>query len=436
MKRTGPICLFLSLLLSPPVDASEAPAKSPAELKILGLAQLENEQPQKAEATFQTLAKVKPDDPLPWANLAVARLRQQEGEAALEAVDQALEKAPGNPEVLAIRGEILQWEGRETEALEVLREAATGASENPEILYGLYRIATTLEGTPEGGRARLYARQALNRLSGLRPENVVLLSDRGRRAIEDGDREAATGTYLRLRELAWQGPEAVQAALAQVFDALEADALSQARVPSLRLENVLKVTPMYQQSLRALTLGIQGVPLWRFADEPTPAERAAWGEPAEVRFTSTRLSQAPSNSPGALAVGDLDGDGRTDLARLARTDEASVELRLSSKPEASIFEVAPGRTDLTAADVDNDGHLDLIAFGPSGATAWRGGEGGAFEPATPTFGLDADAVRGAALAPIDFDIEGDLDLAVAADAPGLLRNPGTGAPGGPGGPPA
>ena len=44
-------------------------------LRDLGLAQLENERPAEAEATFLELVKLAPEDPLPYANLAVAALR-------------------------------------------------------------------------------------------------------------------------------------------------------------------------------------------------------------------------------------------------------------------------------------------------------------------------------------------------------------------------
>ena len=57
----------------------------------------------------------KPDakiDPLGYANLSIALMRQQKFEEALPRVDEALAKSPGNPEILTIRGEILQWGGR------------------------------------------------------------------------------------------------------------------------------------------------------------------------------------------------------------------------------------------------------------------------------------------------------------------------------------
>ena len=233
-----------------PSAAPVGPSAEVLELRNLGLAQLENEQPGEAEETFRRLTQKLPDDPLPWANLAIARLRQQKGDEALAAIDRALTLAPGRGDLLAIRGEVLQWVGREEEALDTLTQAARASFRDPETVFATYRLASTLTSP----KAESWEAQSLEQLARLRPENVVVLSALGRQAIERGDREAATAAYLRLRELAWQGPEVVGKALGEVLSALEGKEPQAARVPAQRLENVLKVTPMYQQSLRELTL--------------------------------------------------------------------------------------------------------------------------------------------------------------------------------------
>ena len=77
---------------------------------------------------------------------------------------------------------------------------------------------------------------------------------------------------------------------------------------------------------------------------------------------------------------------------------------------------------LQAADLDQDGRADLVATGPAGALRFRAGTPG-FTP-WPAAGAEP-AIRGGALAALDFDLEGDLDLALAgAGAPGgeLLRS--------------
>ena len=442
--RTGASFVIAGLVLglapaglgTPPAWGATPPPPAALELRNRALAELENEQPAKAEELFRELAKKVEDDPLPHADLAVALLRQQKMDEALEAAGKALERAPNRPDLLAIEAEVLQWAGREAEALTRLQEAVRQAPEDLEIVFGLYRLASLLQSE----EAESWERQALEQLARLRPENTVVLSALGRQAIARGDRTAATGAYLRLRELAWQGPAAVEQTLDQVLEALEDDRVDDARVPAQRLENVLKITPMYQQSQRELTLGIQGVPVLRFEGEPPPE---GFGDPAEVTFRSRREGSgaSPDAGPEILAAADLDGDGRPDAARLvvdggggdgsdgAGPGGPSVELRLSSRERPARLPAPPAAAGLRLVDLDNDGHRDLLVFGPRGAALWSGDGEGGFTSATDGSGLGRPLARdrGTAAAALDFDIEGDLDLALFGDggdekAPRLYRN--------------
>jgi Tfp pilus assembly protein PilF len=381
-------------------------------LRNLGLAELENEQPAKAEELFRQLVDQTPADPLPLANLAIASLRQQRFDEGFEWIEKALEKSPGQPELLTIKAEILQWSGRPEEALPIFQEAANRAPDNVEIQYALARQASTLPGT-EAESAR---RDALERLRALRPENLVVLMQSGQQLLAAGDRAGATGVFLRVKEVIWQAPPAASTLLEQIFAALETGDFEAARVPSLRLENVVKISPMFKEGLRELSPGIQGVPLTHFRDEPATD---AFGEPIAVRFSTTAISET-GTTPGGLALGDFDGDQQTDWARLASTDPVTLEIWLSadrSQPKESM--PAPGLQRLLAADLDNDGQLDLIGYAGETMRVFRGLGEGSFEEATESFGLaDADATAAAIL---DFDIEGDLDLVTAAGTSGSAQ---------------
>ncbi|HKI00663.1 MAG TPA: FG-GAP-like repeat-containing protein [Thermoanaerobaculia bacterium] len=396
---------LLPLLALPLLAASPAPApvsSQAAALRNLGLAQLENERPADAIESFRKLLEVAPGDPLPYANLAIAALRQQKSEDAQSWIAQALAKAPGRADLVAIQGDVLQWGGKDEEALAAYRKAAAAAPDRVDLQYSLYRQAA--QGT--GPEAEAALAEALKALVRLRPENLIVLLQSGQRAIAAGDRAGATQAFLRVRELAGSASPAATAALGPVMTALESGEVAAARVPAIRLENVLKPTAPYQQSLKELSPGILGLPVERFATEPPPS---SFGDPVPVRFQAASLAGGPA---AGLAVGDFDGDEKADVVWLKGGEAPRLESSRGPGPEAS------GITGLLAADLDNDGKTDLIGYGTKRVVFWRGRGDGGFDDATAGAGLAKAGAEAAAV--LDFDIEGDLDLALAGGETGGL----------------
>lgn len=409
--------------------SASGPSPEALALRDRGFAELENEHPEKAEVAYRELAELLPEDPLPHANLAIALLRQQQYDAARQALARALAQAPGRGDVMAIEAEIDQWEGDLEGALERMGRALDAAPRNLEILYSTYQLATTARSET----AEALADKALDRLAKLRPENVVVLLQLGQRAIAAGDRPTATAAYARVAQLLWQADPIATRAMEMVSNALRQDDLESARVPAVRLENVLKISAMFRESLRELKTGIQGIPLRRLRGEPEPT---AFGDPIAITLAAVRLDPRPTLGR-ALAVGDFDGDQRPDIARLiagGTTEGGSPGWRLvvrASKAglagktaEQSLPALGASETaGLLATDLDNDGHLDLLAFGGTGMAFFGGSGDGAFERRAGDLGLGGAAAAAAAV--IDFDIEGDLDLVLVGggeQAVDLWRN--------------
>lgn len=390
----------------------------------IGYAQLENEREVEAESTYRELIDLVPDEPLGHANLAVALLRQDRKDEALAAIDRALELGGDRGDLLMIRAAILSaGAGSNEEALADYRRAARAEPDDPEMQYALFQHAEIMD----GAEAEADRRAAVERLRGLRPDNLVVLLLSGAAALEDGDRGRASDDYLRVRELIWQAHPTAERLVEEVLDALEADDLESARRSSApRLRNVLLATAGWRSSLAEVYTNIPGIPVERFVDE-SPIED--FGPALPVRFRATRIDNAAA-AGRALEVADFDGDDRPDIAWVAAGNGSETGLPQLQLRRASAGLAAPGtapETDarfLVAGDADNDRRLDLVAAGDPLAV-WQvdaSGDTPRFADTSDRFLAQPFAVDAADL--IDFDSDGDLDLAVArtGGGPDLLRN--------------
>lgn len=404
----------VALLL--PIATLAAPLDETAlGLRQKGLAELENEQNAAAESTFAELASRLPGDPLPHANQAIAALRQARLDEARTALRRALRLAPGRPDLVAIEAELMVAAGDLEGGLERFRIAAAGAPDRPDLQFALLRSGEEL-GTESGDAAM---DTALARLTRLRPDNLVVLLGAGKRAVALADRTGATAAALRIRELLWEAPKGATEALARLTEALEAGDLPRARVPMQQLANLLRPSPLFQQGVRELSSGILGIPVERFVLEP-PAREFGGSLPVTFVAGAKVAASGPAGGaspPGARTVlaSDLDGDQRPDLLRLVAGSSSSspvaVELRLASGGfEPRILASSAGLVALQAADLDQDGRIDLVASGPAGAIRFRAG---AADFTTWPAAAGELPLRGSALTVLDFDLEGDLDLALA-----------------------
>ncbi len=425
-RRSRPLLAALAAGLAVAVTATAAaqPTEEHVRLHGIGYAQLENEREVEAESTYRELIDLVPDEPLGHANLAVALLRQDRKDEALAAIDRALELGGDRGDLLLIRAAILSaGAGSNEEALAYYRRSARAEPDDPEKQYALFQHAEIMD----GAEAEADRRTAVERLRSLRPDNLVVLLLSGAAALEDGDRGRASDDYLRVRELIWQAHPTAERLVEEVLDALEADDLESARRSSApRLRNVLLATAGWRSSLAEVYTNIPGIPVERFVDE-SPIED--FGPALPVRFRATRIDNAAA-AGRALEVADFDGDDRPDIAWVAAGDGSETPLPRLQLRRASAGLAASGRapeTDarlLVVGDADNDRRLDLVAVGDPLAV-WQVDASGD----TPRFGDTSDrflaepfAVDAADL--IDFDSDGDLDLAAVrtGGGPDLLRN--------------
>ncbi len=126
-----------------------------------------------------------------------------------------------------------------------------------------------------------------------------------------------------------------------------------------------------------------------------------------------RGDQAIGPSPRAVAIADLDGDGRGDA--VVADGQASTVAVLHGNGDGTFVPlgqpvvVGDAPFDLAIADVDGDARADVVTLGASAVRLLRGDGKGGFAPPQST-ALPADATG---MAVADFDRDGHADVALA-----------------------
>ena len=181
-------------------------------------------------------------------------------------------------------------------------------------------------------------------------------------------------------------------------------------------------------------------PLWRFTDVTTHSGlRHQWGIQGKV--DNRGVTQAEFFG-GGLAAGDFDGDGRVDVFVAGGNREPTKLYR--NLGDNRFEDVAAGAgvkienhrgSGPTFADVNGDGWLDLFVGGLEGDGNYlflNNGDG-TFSDFTANSGLRLNAVNTVSAAFGDYDLDGNLDLALShwgnpfsTDTETLFRGTGTG----------
>ena len=423
------------------------------------LARLLEDDPERAGLRRRVLdhfAARHPGDPRPAYLRALPLLREQRFAEAAPALEQALERAPENLVLLAD-----------------LLVAAAGAGEGEAALDALDAIEDRLDGfdaamADHGERIRELAQTG--RLEALRPAALVM-----RNLLRPGEiyrlhmeplvgagRQAGGGVFPQ-REFDPLLPGSVQGGRDIDFRFEEAAGPAAERLPPrahwIRLnrepgrESLLGVgaeglveAGFAEGGLRSVfeqALPVAGIPISCDIDQDGLTDLAAIETGGIVRlyrgldggsFAAPVQIFEPPDSGRAAGLFPLDIDHEGDLDLLVARREAP-DLYLQNNGDGTWTEAAEElgiaggavpTTDLSSADFDDDGDLDLLTVHGAGRPPrlYLNRRTGRLHEAGAAWGLDGPAGR-SRLATADFDNDGRFDLLLWGGGPArLLRNTG------------
>lgn len=161
--------------------------------------------------------------------------------------------------------------------------------------------------------------------------------------------------------------------------------------------------------------------------EKTPAPRTLredrW-QPVLDDAPFRRLSVSGSADMGALALADLDGDGRIDLVYTSSRDPLTVVSRDKSgewtvRRTFTRYEAAPGDRTLAVADLDGDGGKRLVLLSKSGLLVFPKFTAGGPVPEPKLYATGADNPGQLSVADIDADGRADIAYLSRGDKPEL-----------------
>jgi tetratricopeptide (TPR) repeat protein len=138
-----------------------------------------------------------------------------------------------------------------------------------------------------------------------------------------------------------------------------------------------------------------------------------------------RAAEVTGSDLVALGVADLDADGTVDLLTMDRSGAVRRTWRAAERWESddvvgwqSLAGATPGTFRLLAADLDNNGALDLLASGPDGTAIWLSDEARRLSAFT-------SPPAGEVVAAVDLNADGRLDL-LSTSGQGVFRHLGRG----------
>ena len=405
-------------------------------IKTLGLAYLEENQLEEAEAEFLKLVDLDPSEVLGYANLGVVYLRMGKYQEAEEWLEKAIKMDARDPDIRLILAKVYEMSNRTGEAINELEQSVRSSPGHVKSLYQLTELFASLKDEKSLGHRRRYTEALVEGA----PGNIVPRLNLIDILIATSRTDEALSQLGVLNQIFPEFPKEAIEYHDRTITALEAEDVEEAAVSFMIFHNYLKVTSPYQAGILDLKGpggSLIGFPVITFDQQQATTRVLDWRAVLEaIKFndvTSSAGLDILEAGPGStfITTGDYDGDGNIDLY-IGQTGRSSGDNQhYLFKNELGNFRDVTAEAGINHegaessarfADYNNDGFPDLFILREGSNVLYENTGEGTFTDVSRTAGV-GDRSGGNFSLFLDYDHDGDLDIFIAArGANGLYRN--------------
>ena len=374
-----------------PVDEKQL-ARDKITMRTLGLAYLEENKLEEAEAEFLKLTDLAPDEALGFANLGLVYLRMDNYPEALKQLNKAVEIDPKDANIRLIRSKAFELNNDTDQAIKELEATLAFAPNDPKVSYQLAELYA--KGPDDASKSKRI--EYLSNVVETSPKNIMPRLQLIEMSLQIGEADAA---LKNLEEIGQQFPSFTPEAdefYKKTIDALHSGDAKEALTSLLIFHNFLKLTSPYQAGIKELKGpggALIGFPVISFSESTTSFIQEGESLIDAMKFTDVTSTAGldfgqefvPGNAH--VSVGDLDGDSDQDIYFGSQTNSGDYTRYLLFN-DLGMFKAAEDaggidhegmETYSTLADYDNDGHLDVLILKENGLELYRNESEGVFE---------------------------------------------------------
>ncbi|MBT6006891.1 MAG: tetratricopeptide repeat protein, partial [Prolixibacteraceae bacterium] len=422
---------------------------SPEELnttKTLGLAYLEENQIEDAEAQFLKLVDLDPDEVLGYANLGIVYLRMGKYQEAEEWLNEAIKMDPNDPDIRLILAKVYEMANKSEKAINELEKGISFSPGHVKSLYSLTELYSSFTDEESINKLQKYTEELIENAPGNIVPRLNLIEILIRKKLSD----EALEQLEKLQKIFPQFPMEAIEYHDKTIAALQTGNNEEATVSFMVFHNYLKVTSPFQAGILELKGpggSLIGSPVITFDQQRGEVQTGDWQTLLDaIKFTDITTTagldfqQNPETSPQSntsnnnmipLSASDYDGDGDIDLSfGVFDSQTKNYKFHLFNNEWGKFRDVTEETgirhqgKDISSkfADYDNDGFPDLYIVRNGFNILYKNNGDGTFTDVTKKAKVGDENIGNKSLF-FDFDHDGDLDLYVTMPgANQLYRN--------------